>query len=278
MQKAIYKYIASLLKYWRKGEKRMIRLVVSDIDGTLIHTTDGPVPAAVFEQISRLRAKGIIFAPASGRQYRSLRRLFAPLAGELHYICENGAVVFGPGSPGAVLSKVVMEHGEAMALARKIVATPDCELFMSDTNTSYLCPKGPEIVTLMRDRVRNNVVLLERPEDVPEAVVKVSAYRPGAAKTLIPVLTPHFGEVFNAAIAGDGWLDFTLADKGLGLRRLCAALGIDTQDVMAFGDNYNDLPMLAAAGHPYIMSTASPELLPRVENKCRDVAEVLAAL
>ena len=68
MQKAIYKYIASLLKYWRKGEKRMIRLVVSDIDGTLIHTTDGPVPAAVFEQISRLRAKGIIFAPASGRQ------------------------------------------------------------------------------------------------------------------------------------------------------------------------------------------------------------------
>ena len=145
----------------------MIRLVVSDIDGTLIHTTDGPVPAAVFEQISRLRAKGIIFAPASGRQYRSLRRLFAPLAGELHYICENGAVVFGPGSPGAVLSKVVMEHGEAMALARKIVETPDCELFMSGTNTSYLCPKGPEIVTLMRDRVRNNVVLLERPETPP---------------------------------------------------------------------------------------------------------------
>ena len=178
MQKAIYKYIASLLKYWRKGEKRMIRLVVSDIDGTLIHTTDGPVPAAVFEQISRLRAKGIIFAPASGRQYRSLRRLFAPLAGELHYICENGAVVFGPGSPGAVLSKVVMEHGEAMALARKIVETPDCELFMSGTNTSYLGPKGPEIVTLMRDRVRNNVVLLKRPEDVPEAVVKVSPTAP----------------------------------------------------------------------------------------------------
>ncbi len=256
----------------------MIRLVVSDIDGTLIHTTEGRIPDAVFEQISRLRERGILFVPASGRQYRSLRRLFERVAGELYYICENGAVVFAPGEPGPVLSKVVMEHGEAMALARKIVATPDCELFMSGTNTSYLCPKGEEIVTLMRDRVKNNVVLLKRPEDVPEAVVKVSAYRPGAAETLIPVLTPHFGEVFNAAIAGDGWLDFTLADKGLGLRRLCAALGVGLGEVMAFGDNYNDLPMLRAAGHPYIMSTASPELLPLVENRCDNVAEVLAAL
>ena len=159
----------------RKGENAMIRMVCSDLDGTLLQYGKQWLEGEIFDQIRALAAHGIRFCPASGRQYRSLRRLFAPLAGELHYICENGAVVFGPGSPGAVLSKVVMEHGEAMALARKIVETPDCELFMSGTNTSYLCPKGPEIVTLMRDRVRNNVVLLERPEDVPEAVVKVSA-------------------------------------------------------------------------------------------------------
>ena len=130
----------------------------------------------------------------------------------------------------------------------------------------------------MRDKVKNNVVLLSRPEDVPEAVVKVSAYRPGAAEELIPLLTPHYGEVFNAAIAGDGWLDFTLADKGLGVRRLCAALGIEPANVMAFGDNYNDLPMLRTVGHPYIMSTANPRLLPLVENKCASVADVLETL
>lgn len=256
----------------------MVRLIVSDIDGTLIRETEGRIEPRLFALIERLRDRGILFAPASGRQYRSVRRLFSPVAEKLYYICENGAVVFGPGSPGPVLSKVVMDHAEAMALANRIVATPDCELFMSGTDTSYLCPKGEEIVTLMRDKVKNNVVLLSRPEDVPEAVVKVSAYRPGAAEELIPLLTPHYGEVFNAAIAGDGWLDFTLADKGLGVRRLCAALGIEPADVMAFGDNYNDLPMLRTVGHPYIMSTANPRLLPLVENKCASVADVLETL
>lgn len=256
----------------------MIRLIVSDIDGTLIDSTEGSVSPRIFEQIERLSGEGIVFAPASGRQYRSVRRLFAPLADKLYYICENGAVVFAPGSPGPVLSKVAMDRREAMALARKIVATPNCELLMSGTDTSYLCPKGGGIVELIRDKVGNNVVLLPRPEDVPEAVVKVSAYRPGDAESLLPLLTPHYGEVFSAAIAGDGWLDFTLADKGLGVRRLCAAMGIEPSEVMAFGDNFNDLPMLRAVGHPYIMSTANPRLLDLVENSCSCVADVLERL
>lgn len=84
--------------------------------------------------------------------------------------------------------------------------------------------------------------------------------------------------MFSAAIAGDGWLDFTLADKGLGVRRLCAAMGIEPSEVMAFGDNFNDLPMLRAVGHPYIMSTANPRLLDLVENSCSCVADVLERL
>ena len=256
----------------------MVRLIASDIDGTLLRNYAPEIDGEIFRQIRRLAGLGMRFCPTSGRQHTSLRRLFAPVADELYYICENGAVIFGPGNPGAVLGKVEMDRTLAMELCHDILDIPGCEIQISGEDRSYLCPKGEEIVTLMRDRVKNNVVLLKRPEDVPEAVVKVSAYRPGAAETLIPVLTPHFGEVFNAAIAGDGWLDFTLADKGLGLRRLCAALGVGLGEVMAFGDNYNDLPMLRAAGHPYIMSTASPELLPLVENRCDNVAEVLAAL
>mgnify|MGYP001753077294 FL=1 len=75
----------------------MIQLVVSDIDGTLLQDGANAIPPAIFEQIARLRERGIRFCPASGRQYTSLRKLFAPVADQLYYLCENGAVVYGPG-------------------------------------------------------------------------------------------------------------------------------------------------------------------------------------
>ena len=70
----------------------MIRLIASDIDGTLLHNGAAEIDPVIFEEIHRLKQKGILFCPASGRQYHSLRRLFAPAADELTYLCENGAL------------------------------------------------------------------------------------------------------------------------------------------------------------------------------------------
>lgn len=52
------------------------------------------------------------------------------------------------------------------------------------------------------------------------------------------------------AAAGPDWVDFGLADKGKGLRELCAGLGIHPEEVVAFGDNWNDAAMLETAGRP----------------------------
>ena len=160
----------------------MIQLVVSDIDGTLLQDGANAIPPAIFEQIARLRERGIRFCPASGRQYTSLRKLFAPVADQLYYLCENGAVVYGPGSPGPILSRTEMDWDLSLELCREILAHPRCEVLISGANTSYLCPKEGDIVSLIRDFVGNNVALLPRPEDMPEPFVKVSAYcRDGAS-------------------------------------------------------------------------------------------------
>ncbi|EPY32924.1 haloacid dehalogenase-like hydrolase [Strigomonas culicis] len=48
--------------------------------------------------------------------------------------------------------------------------------------------------------------------------------------------------------------------KGKALVEVCGLLGIDTKDVVAFGDGMNDEPMLRIAGHPFIMRNASNAL------------------
>ena len=57
-----------------------IRLICSDIDGTLLQYGKKELEDEIFEQIRELHRRGILFCPASGRQYTSLRKLFAPVA------------------------------------------------------------------------------------------------------------------------------------------------------------------------------------------------------
>ena len=57
----------------------MIRLIASDIDGTLLPYDETVMPQRLFPLIRRLRERNILFCPASGRQYHSMRTLFAPV-------------------------------------------------------------------------------------------------------------------------------------------------------------------------------------------------------
>lgn len=256
----------------------MIRLIASDIDGTLLQKGQWSIDPSLFDEIRRLRQAGILFCPASGRQYSSLRRLFAPVAGELTYICENGSVVYGAGSPGPILGCTPMDQPLALELCRSIIREPDCEVLISGADTSYLCPKGQVIITHMVEKIRNNVVILDRPEDVPEPILKVAAFCAHGSQAMRPVLEPVWKDRFTIAVAGWEWLDFTQTDKGAGLRLMCDALGIPLDEVLAFGDNFNDAAMLEAAGTPYLMENADPALLARFPNHCSRVEDVLKRL
>ena len=255
----------------------MVRLIASDIDGTLLPYGEHTIPGEIFDEIRRLEGRGILFCPASGRQYTSMCKLFAPVADRIAFLCENGAVLYGPGNPHPVLGKTVMGQERAVALCREIVDAPGLEVLISGADTSYLCPKGDEILPLMQSK-GNNIVLLDRPEDVPEDIVKIAAFDPRGPQEAQRLLLPRWGGVFHAAVAGDEWLDFTLADKGSGLGQLCAALGIGLDEVMAFGDNFNDVSMLEQAGHPYLMENADPALKERFPNRCKQVADILRTL
>lgn len=249
----------------------MIRLIACDIDGTLLFPWQREVAPAVLREIPRLAAKGIRFCPTSGRRPESLRRLFAPVADELYYICENGSTLYAPG--GALLGTIAIPRADALTLCHDILARPECELMVSGVNGCYLFPKGPEIVAVIEE-VGNRLVYVPAPEDIPEEILKVSAFCPDAA-ALAPEMT---GLPLPPRIAGERWVDFTRSDKADGLRRLGELLGVAREEILAIGDNYNDIGMLDYAGSAYLMASAAPELLARFPQHCRRVEELLQRL
>ncbi|MEM5768315.1 MAG: HAD family hydrolase [Bacillota bacterium] len=259
----------------------MIKLVLCDIDGTLIHPGEREVSPKVLEQVERLQRKGLLFCPASGRQYNSLRGLFTTIADRIYYISNNGAVVLGPDKGGPleeqIISKTALPRELALRICEYILASDDFELVIGGENTEYLVPKKINL-TAHFEAMHYKVVTVERPEAVPEDIVKVTAFCEAGVLEHYRALKAVWGNDCDVAVSGKRWIDFTLSNKGVGVKNLCAALEIPYKNVMAIGDNFNDLEMLDMVGYPVVMESAIEEIRSRSSVRCKKVEDVLAEL
>lgn len=259
----------------------MVKLIFSDIDGTLLPYGETAIDPALFPLIRALRQRGVLFCPASGRQYHSLRSLFVPVAEELCFLCENGAILYGPGSEedAPILAQTIMDREDVLALSEDMVTKVLPQITLSGARSMYtLTGCGEDFVRYMRDEKHCTIRVLQSLEEVPEDIMKVSVYCPTGTDAPQAILGPKWAGKFQMAAAGPDWVDFTVADKGTGARKLCAALGIPLSDAMAFGDNWNDEAMLSAVGTPWIMKQADPALLERFPNHCGNVLDTLRKL
>ena len=248
----------------------MIRLIASDLDGTLLDEKR-KLPDGIFDMIRLLNARGIRFAAASGRQYGNLKRLFAPVAQDMDFICENGALVVARGEQRAQWFPQDMADEIA-----KDILNAGMELLISAPETSYMLSSASRAYTDdLFYRLRNTCTIIEKPSDVTGGCIKISGFHPdGVAKRALH-LQDKWQSRLHCDVAGENWLDFTLSNKGSGMAVLSEKLHIPFSDMAAFGDQFNDESMLKIVGHPYIMVHAPAELLKKGFTPCDSVMETL---
>lgn len=252
-----------------------IKMICSDLDGTLVpYGRKGPT-AEAYSLIEALAEQGILFCPASGRQYTSLRTLFAPVAQHCAFLCENGGVLY---KEEQCIGKTTMPRVLAEEIAHDLWERSDGqgEVMLSGQNCAYLMERGLG----MLDRVRfigNRYQIIHDPSEIPEEIVKVSVYLHEGVEAYVDRFVPRWQQA-NCAVAGPYWIDTTMANKGTGVQTLCSVLGIDPGEVMAFGDNYNDTAMLDLVGAPYIMDNAAEPLRQRYAHHTARPEDVMQAL
>ena len=71
----------------------MIKLIASDLDGTLLPEGTMDVNPELFDVIRRLKKKGVTFAAVSGREYDSIAKVFEPVKDDIYFIAGNGGVI-----------------------------------------------------------------------------------------------------------------------------------------------------------------------------------------
>lgn len=252
-----------------------IKMICSDLDGTLLQYGRITLEPEIYALIRELAGRGILFCPASGRQYTSLRALFAPVADCCAFLCENGGVLY---RDEACIGKTPMPRDMAEAIARDMWTRSDGqgEVMLSGQNCAYLMERGLGMLHRIQE-IGNRYQIIRDPSEVPEDIVKVSVYLHEGVEKYADRFVPRWQQA-NCAVAGPYWIDTTLANKGTGVQALCRVLGVDPGEVMAFGDNYNDTAMLDLVGTPYIMDSAAAPLRQRYPRHTPRPEDVMRAL
>lgn len=236
-----------------------IKLVATDMDLTLL-ADDKSMPAGVDERIDALAKNGVLFCAASGRPALALRESFPAHHQDMALVADNGASVY-------LRDELVYRDLIDRDLYHEVLALATA----TEGSVPVLCAFDDAYV-LERDRCHEDVVSIyyrsityvESFEKLDVDSNKISIYFPGwdSKQKNDEVYSPAFASRLYLTCAGNEWLDFMNigVDKGSGIRHLAQHLGIDLSDIAAFGDTYNDIPMLDIVGHSYVMANAAEHM------------------
>lgn len=242
------------------GEPMNVRLVATDLDGTLLDPA-GRVSDRTVRAVAAARRTGIHVIPVTGRPPQGLWDLAARAGLGPLGVCSNGAATVDLQSR-RVIETETLAYEIALRLARTMrKASPGIRLAM-DVADEFWHERG----------------FFDGPSDWDETVVEVAditkvivadclklvGRNPGmTAPELIAQLADHLGEEGHLTTSGLDWVDIGAPGitKAYAMERVCDRLGIGVAEVVAVGDNHNDLPLLGWAGTAMAPANAIPEVL-----------------
>ena len=259
------------------------KLIFLDIDGTLTSPGSNVPPDSALEVIRLAREAGHKVFLCSGRNYDML----SPL---LKYDCFDGAVASSGGYVfygDEVLYDCPMTEEQkdtAMRLFKengvfRTVEAKDgsfCDEGLSDfLNESS---GGNSELVRWRKALESDLGIRPMAEYDGRPIYKV-VFMCKEASQLAPAIEALEKDFFflvqdmAAANCLNGELVNRKFDKGLGIRRVCEALGYDIADTVGFGDSMNDLEMIETVGTSVCMANGSPNLKKKSRIVCPAVEE-----
>jgi Cof subfamily protein (haloacid dehalogenase superfamily) len=236
-----------------------LRLVATDLDGTLLHP-DGTVSARTQAALAAVEARGVAVVFVTGRPIRWMRDLWEHVGDHGIAVCSNGAVVYDV-AQHAVRTALPIPTQVGRKVTRLLAEAVPGTTFAAERTTGF----AKEQAFMERYALPEEVAVLPIEDLVDDATVKLLArheqldpqqFWAEADKAIGHLVTTTWssvGALVEMSAAG--------VTKASTLARLCEELGVTREQVVAFGDMPNDLAMLEWAGTSYAMGNAHPAVL-----------------
>ncbi|WP_417444376.1 HAD family hydrolase [Joostella sp.] len=236
-----------------------VRLVVTDMDGTLLNTK-GEVSDSFFELFKKFKANDIHFVAASGRQYDSITNKLASIVDDITIIAENGGIAKRGAEELLVTNLPAENTNQIIELLRGI---DDVFVVLCGKKSSYIETKDATFIELFNEYYAAYEVVEDLTKVDKDDFVKIAVYHFESSEEHIYPSVKHLEDSLQVKVSGKNWLDLSHpnANKGYALKMLQDKLGISKSETMVFGDYNNDLEMLALADFSYAMENAHPNVI-----------------
>ena len=237
-----------------------VRLVVSDVDGTLV-TPDKTLTAAAVAAVRRLRESGVGFTLVSSRPPRGMAALIERLEVDLPFAAFNGGSLVGP-DMALIEAKRLSEDAAREAIDlfhRRGVAVwgfADDAWLLTDPNGAYV-PRERRTVGFEPTVVADFEAVIDR----LDKLVAVSEH-PALLATVEGEAQRRLRGRANARRSQVYYLDVTNpeADKGHAVRALCRRIGAAPAHTAVIGDQANDIAMFKVAGLSIAMGQGAEDV------------------
>ena len=245
-----------------------VKVILLDLDGTLLNS-DKTVSPGNYAALERAAAMGVHIVPATGRFYEAMPEVVRNLPFVRYVVSVNGAEIYDAREK-KVLHKEELEPEEAVAIYEYLSSLPAlCDAYVGGwgyMDRSYYA-RIDEFVTV--PYVAKMLRELRTPVDDMKAFLrehkaqKLMAFfndmdRRAVELERVKMLFPN--TAVSSSIVNNIEINGKKATKGGALLNLCAVLGVEVEDTMAFGDGSNDLDMIQNAGIGVAMGNAYPGL------------------
>ena len=245
----------------------MIKLIVTDFDGTLMPYGEERVSEKVKEYIRTALDKGLLIAVSSGRTYGELIGFLPEFKDELYFICSDGAYcVKGEKTPYFR----ALERAE-LALFANAYNT------QSATAPSFIFHgafKNYSLGKVPSEADRFNAQSIDRIDEIKEKIFKVTSYGASIRLPAYCALRMHWDGGENASAQYVN----RFCDKGAALSDLQMRLMLTKFDTACIGDSGNDIAMMHNAKRSFCIGSRSAELASVCTDKVNSVEEAFAVI
>ena len=237
-----------------------VRLVATDLDGTLLRS-DETVSARTRAAVAAVLDAGIRVVICTARPARWMVPLQSVVGARGTAVCANGGVIWDIGSQTVLRQFPIAATVATEVVTRLRLLLPDAAWAVERATVFAHEPAYHSRWPVPDDTVVGEIETLLRVDPV-KLMLRAPASSPDELVTLARGAVGGLVEVTHSNGA-DTLLEMSSAgvSKGSSLAALCRAGGIAADEVIAFGDMPNDLPMLRWAGRSVAVANAHPDVL-----------------
>lgn len=235
----------------------MIELMISDVDGTLVHA-DKTIGEATVAAVKELRAAGVAFTIVSSRPPRGMLYPRRMLGIDQPFAAFNGGSIINPDGSVALANRV---SPAAVRIALDMLLGQNIETWVYADDEWMVLDGDGEYVPRERRTIASEPVVVKSYEPYLERVDKIvaaSSDHPRLAQIEKELAAAVDGQA-RAVRSQAYYIDVTAlqATKGFAVTALAERFGVPLERVAVIGDADNDLPMFAKAGLAIAMGQAS---------------------